>query len=201
MSEENVNKKNGASDDIDEMAVEEDAEASEDAFGGEAKKTIVKLRERLKRAESESREYLNGWQKARADYINSRKNDEEERRLFAKFAEAGLVSDILPVLDSFDTAFGKEKETEWKNLPEEWQRGMKSIYNQLMSILAARGLKSVDPIGEVFDPSKHEAVANVQTSKKDEDHKILDVIQKGYTLHDKLIRTARVRVGEYVSGV
>ncbi|MEK7185070.1 MAG: nucleotide exchange factor GrpE [Patescibacteria group bacterium] len=205
MSEQNINKKNQGDENIDEMeetdemTVEEDADASENAFGGEAKNTIVKLRERLKQAESEKQEYLNGWQKTRADYVNSRKNDEEERRLFAKFAEAGLISDILPVLDSFDIAFGRE--VEWKNLPEEWQKGVRNIYNQLTSTLTARGLKSMHPIGEIFDPSKHEAVANVQTSKKDEDHKILDVIQKGYTLHDKLIRTARVRVGEYVSEV
>lgn len=205
MSEDNINKKNQIEDDIDEteavdeMTVEEDADASESAFGGEAKKTIAKLRERLKKAESEKQEYLNSWQKTRADYVNSRKNDEEERRSFAKFAEAGLVGDILPVLDSFEIAFGRE--AEWKNLPEEWQKGVKNIYNQLTSILSARGLKFLNPIGETFDPSKHEAVANIQTSKESEDHKVLDVIQKGYTLHDRLIRTARVRVGEYVPEV
>lgn len=198
MSEENINKKNDDTDgmdEADEMRIEEDADASENAFGGDAKKTIIRLRERLKQAELEKQEYLNGWQKTRADYVNSRKNDEEERRSFAKFAEAGLVSDILSVLDSFELAFSRE--TEWKNLPEEWQKGVKNIYNQLTSILTARGLKSLNPIGETFDPSKHEAVANVQTDKKEEDHKVLDVIQKGYILHDKLIRTARVRVGEF----
>lgn len=161
----------------------------------DAKKALHKLRIRLKQAEADKQEYLHGWQRSQAEFINARKRDEESHKELVKFAESGLILDILPVLDSFDSAFAHEKDM--GELPEQWRTGMKNIYNQLTSILLARGLKPLEPLGKPFNPLEHEAIGVIPTDDPANDHTILEVVQKGYTLHDKLVRTARVRVGQY----
>lgn len=176
-----------ATDDI----VPEDEEAG--LFGSRA--TIKKLREKLKEAENAKQEYLTGWQKTKAEYINTRKRDEEASRALSKFAEAGLIEELLPVLDSFDLALAHAKKAGTQ--PPE---GVTNIYNQMLSVFTAHGLKQVNPIGEEFDPTMHEAIGMIDTDKPEEDNIVLDVLQKGYTLHDKVLRTARVRVGRTKNG-
>lgn len=155
---------------------------------------ITKLRNRLKEAETQKQEYLNGWQRAKADFINTRKRDEESNREFAKFAKSDLVLDIIPVLDSFDIAFSNK--TEWEKLPVEWRKGMEGIKSQLLSILGANGLKELNPIGEEFDPAKEETAGFIDTENEVDEHKILQVLQKGYYFQEKLIRPAKVKIGK-----
>jgi molecular chaperone GrpE len=178
-----------ATDDI----VPEDEEAG--LFGSRA--TIKKLREKLKEAESAKQEYLTGWQKTKAEYINTRKRDEEASRALSKFAAAGLIEELLPALDSFDLALAHAKQAGGNggSASDEWAKGMMNIYNQILSVFTAHGLKQINPIGEEFDPTVHEAIGMIDTDKPEEDNIVLDVLQKGYTLHDKVLRTARVRVG------
>lgn len=146
---------------------------------------IKKLKEKLKEAEGKAREYLDGWQRAQADFVNLRKRDEESRAEFLKFANADLVSQLMPVLDSFELS-----------LPH-GNKELEVIYKQLLSILKANGLELSDPQGEAFDPRLHEAVGVVETSERNEDHKILEVVQKGYILQGKIIRPAKVKIGEF----
>lgn len=174
-----------------DLVFEEDAEgesASMDARG-----TIAKLRSRLKKAEEEKQEYLDGWQRTKADFINTRKRDEENNRDFAKFARSDLILDIVNVLDSFDMAVGNK--TEWEKLPPEWRKGMEGIRSQLLSILNKNGLKELNPIGEEFNPALEEAAGFIDTEKEEEDGKILQILQKGYFIHEKLIRPAKVKIG------
>jgi molecular chaperone GrpE len=147
--------------------------------------TIKKLKEKLKQAESKAKENLDNWQRAQADFVNLRKRDDEAKVEFLKFAKAGIMEDIIPVLDSFTQALAHgQKEAE-------------PIYSQLMQILKRNGLEELNPLGEQFDPSKHESVGVIETDKEDEDHKIMEVFQKGYALEGKIIRPAKVRIGEY----
>lgn len=74
---------------------------------------------------------------------------------------------------------------------------MEPVYLQLLSVLKANGLEEIEAEGEEFNPQFHEAIAMVETNKKEEDHKVLEVFQKGYTLSDKVIRPAKVKIGEY----
>ncbi len=155
--------------------------------------TIKKLREKLKKAEAEAKEYLDGWQRAKADFINIRKRDEEAKQEFVKFSKEEIVSDLIPVLDSFDLAF-RNKEA-WQSLPKDWRMGMESIYNQLLSALSSHGVQKMIPDGEKFDPKLHEAVEMVPVSDENEDGKILEVIQPGYSLAGKEVRAPKVKVG------
>jgi molecular chaperone GrpE len=155
---------------------------------------IKKLRERLKNAEEKAQEYLTGWQKERADSVNARKRMEEEKKEFAKFANENLVMEILPALDSFDLAMANKKS--WAALPQEWTKGIEYIYTQLLSALETQGVKRIYPLHEKFDPGVAEALDMIPVDNEDNDHKVLEVIQPGYSFHGKVVRTAKVKVGE-----
>jgi molecular chaperone GrpE len=146
---------------------------------------LKKLKEKLRAAETKAKENLDGWQRAQADFVNLRRRDEEDKFEFIKFAKLGLIEELIPVLDSFNIALsGDHKELE-------------PLYNQLFGVLKSSGLEELNPMGETFDPREHEALAMVQTKNKGEDNKVLEVMQKGYKLNSKVIRPAKVRVGEY----
>lgn len=147
--------------------------------------TIKKLKEKLKVAEDKAKEYLNELQRAKADFVNLRKRDEDDRVEFIKFAKSDVVGELIPVLDSFTLAEAHGDE------------GSKPIHKQLLKILKTHGLEEVNPLHEMFDPKHHEAIGVVQTEFNEEDNQILEVVQKGYILSGKTLRAAKVKIGEY----
>lgn len=161
-----------------------------------SKDIVADLRAKLKKANEEKAEYLDGWQRTKADYVNSRKRDEEGLREAIKYAEANFIEELIPVLDSYDMAFGNKNA--WENLPVEWRRGMEQIHNQLLSLLKDHDVEILEPLGKEFDPKFSEAVGVIDTKNSDEDDIVLAIFQKGYKLHDRIIRPAKVRVGKYV---
>lgn len=144
-----------------------------------------KLRERIKQAEAKAKEYLDGWQRAQADFANLRRRDEENKIEFVKFANLSLLHELIPVLDSFHLALSHGN------------KDVKPVYDQFFSVLKQNGLEELNPMGEVFDPKLHETIGVVPTDEPEQDHKILEVIQKGYILVGKIIRPAKVKIGEY----
>ena len=174
----------------DDIQFEESDEEGEVSQGD----LIKKLRIKLKEAEAKAQEYLTGWQKERAIVVNARKQLEEEKRDFAKFAKEDVATEIIPVLDSFDSAF-KNKEA-WEKVDKNWRQGVEYIHTQLLNVLSNHGVSVVNPIGEKFDPNRDEAIETVAVDNGEDNHKILHVIQPGYTLSGKTIRTSKVKVGE-----
>ena len=155
-----------------------------------------KLREKVKQAEAKAKEYMDGWQRSQADFVNLRRRDEEAKAEFLKFAHADMVSQLLPVLDSFELSLPHGN----KDLPAgQGQAGLEVIYKQFLSILKSGGLEVSNPMGETFDPKMHEAIGVIETEKSGDDHKILEVVQKGYILSGKTIRPAKVRIGEFIN--
>lgn len=150
--------------------------------------TIKKLKVRLKEAEAKAREYLDSLQRAKADFVNMRKRDEEAKAEFVKFAKSDVVSELIPVLDSFTLALAHG------------EKGVEPIQKQFLQILKAHGLEEVNPLHEPFDPKHHEAIGVVPTDTPEEDNQILEVVQKGYILSGKTLRPAIVRTGEYKIG-
>src|SRR3989338_3149397 len=159
---------------------------------------IKKLRQRIKELEAKSQEYLQGWQKERADLANLRKRDEAEKKEFAKFAKEDITTELISVLDSFESAF-KNKEA-WEKVDKNWRQGVEYIHSQLINILSNHGVSVISPLGEMFDPKRDEAVETVPTEKEEDNHKILEVMSAGYKLQNKIIRAPKVKVGEYRSG-
>ncbi len=179
------------------IAVENDADTLDDSVVAEesALDAVKKLKEKLKAVEKEKQEYLVGWQRAKADLINARKRDEADRQEFVKFANERLVEGLIPVLESFDMAMAN-KET-WEKVDKNWRTGVEYIYSQLKKVLNDAGLEEINPIGQVFDINRDEASEYVEVADKNEHHKIISVVQKGYTLNGRSLRPPKVKVGEH----
>ena len=148
----------------------------------------------LSQCKAQAQEYLNGWQRAKADFVNY-KND-EARRLedTARFMTRSLMQDLLPLLDSFELAlkhFGAEKTVG----EGEQEKGILLIRSQMMDILKKRGLEAIAvTIGEPFNPEKHEALGEMEADVPS--GSIAEEIQKGYMLQGRVLRPARVRVAK-----
>lgn len=152
-----------------------------------------KLREKLKKCTTEKQEYLAGWQRAKADLINAKRDFEEQKKDWVKFAKGDLIIQIIPILDSFDMAF---KNIE--GVPEQWLKGVEHIYNQFLFVLKENGVEQINPKeGDSFDINKHISAETVRVEKENQSGKIISVLQKGYELNGKVLREAKVRVGEY----
>ena len=156
---------------------------------------LKKIREKLRLCEKEKRDYLLGWQRMRADFVNVKKEEEARQGELIKFASEGLVEDLLPVLDSFSMAFVNKEA--WEKVDGNWRKGVEYIYTQLLSVLESRGLAEVGAVGEKLDPRTHIAIEAVETDEKEQENIVSAVIQKGYRLHSKIIRPARVKVFSY----
>lgn len=153
---------------------------------------IKKLREKNRLCEKEKKEYLDGWQRMRADFANARKDEESRRGELIKFASEGLIEDLLPVLDSFTSAFANKEA--WEKVDANWRKGVEYIYAQMYSVLESRGLGHIGAVGEKLDPRIHIVVEEVVTEDGAQADTIADVIQKGYRFHSKVIRPASVKV-------
>lgn len=201
----NDDNKNINSNNVEEEVVEtegvdlEDVNEADDVVSEEDEtplNLIKKLRDKIKSLESEKQEYLDKWQRERADFINYKKRNEEDSRQFVKFANERLVEEIIPVLESFEMAFVNKKT--WESLPEVWRKGMEYIHSQLLNVLKSKGLEELSPKkGEKFNPNIHIAEAMESTFDKNEDSVIIRVIKKGYGLNGKIIVAPKVIVSEF----
>lgn len=159
------------------------------------KKTLKKLRADLKACKAEKEEYLTGWQKERADFANYRRQEEDRRAGFSESVRERVLSRFLSVMDSFNIAFANKEA--WEKVDPDWRKGVEYIYGQMNTIFEEYGVKEVGEVGEIFDPNIHQSIELVPTDKKEFDHTISSVIQKGYKLGERVIRPARVNIYEY----
>jgi len=122
-----------------------------------------------------------------ADFENFRKRTDREKADFFKYSLANVMKDILPVLDNFDRALDHAEEG------DEFHKGVLLIYKQLYDMLLKHGLTPIDEAGGTFDPNIHEAVVR-EESESVPSQTVVAVLQKGYFLHDRLLRPALVKV-------
>ncbi|HXK38088.1 MAG TPA: nucleotide exchange factor GrpE [Candidatus Paceibacterota bacterium] len=153
---------------------------------------IKRLREKLAEAQRAKQEYLDGWQRLKADYINLKKRSEEEKSELGNYVRESVVADLIPVLESFDMAFANKDA--WEKVDPNWRMGVEYIHKQFMETLQNYGLSEVSPLGEVFDPQHSTAIGNVHTDDQNLDHKVAEVVQKGYKMGDRLIKSPKVKV-------
>lgn len=156
----------------------------EEAEGGPA--ALAKLRAKLKKAVEEKQEYLEGWQRARADFANFKReealihHDREDR------VKADFIEKLLPLFDSIELARRHEvSET------------TATLERQFLSSLKDMGIERFGLQGEKFDPHKHEALRESPTDKVEFDHTILEVQRSGYKVGDTIIRPAYVTIASY----
>lgn len=157
---------------------------------------LKKLQERLKVALAQKDEYLAGWQRAKADLINFKRESDKERETRAKYATEDLLDSLIPVLDSFSLA--RANKEVWEKVDQNWRQGIEYIHAQLSAVVEENGLLEIAPdMYSKFDTAKHAAMENVATLDQSQDGCIAEVIQKGYELFGKVIRPARVKVYHY----
>ena len=175
----------------DDVVFEDNTEVT----GADYKEKVDKLRARIKELEKKNSELLNNWQRDKADFINIRKKDEVEKLEFLKFSKADIISELIPVLDSFESAF-KDK-VAWEKVDKNWRTGVEYIHSQLFNALAQHGLKVINPIGLLYDHNRDEAIETVKIDNESDNDKILEVVQVGYELNGKEIRAPKVKVGHF----
>lgn len=156
---------------------------------------LKKLRQELKTCQAEKLEYLTGWQRAKADLVNTTQRLEKEGIDRSKFATERLIDDLTPVLDSFTMAMANKEA--WESVDANWRQGVEFIYSQLQKTLADYGLTEISGLGEEADPMLHESIEVIETDDQGQDHKIAEVVQTGYQMHDKVLRPAKVKVYQY----
>ncbi|HEY0908014.1 MAG TPA: nucleotide exchange factor GrpE [Candidatus Paceibacterota bacterium] len=148
----------------------------------------------LEKVTAERDEYLQGWQRAKADFANAKKQHEAALKDYRTMANEGLIEEILPVLQSFEMAFGNK--ASWEKVDKNWRAGVEYIYTQLKTVVEQNGLQPVSPLGQKFDPAQHEAVRFEVTEDAAKVGTVSEVIEKGYMLGGKLIKPAKVVVLE-----
>lgn len=159
-----------------------------DETEGNQELRIQKLKAELKECQKERKDYLDGWQRAKADYLNSKKRYDEERKLLLARGEDALIEKLLPLADSFDMALAHEKEG------SAWGAGFTQIHSQLRSLLQSFGVVEVEALGKPFNPNLHEALSTKEV-EEGEHEQVVEVLQKGYMRGDTLLRPAKVVIG------
>ena len=169
-------------------------QSSEESLADELEPVVSEIEdvEALKKALAEEKARaetnLDGWQRAQADFINYKRRSEQEKEEIGKFANAILMLNLLPILDDLERAFTSVPPRLAKH---NWVDGVRLIERKLQASLEAQGLSQIRALGEPFDPNLHEAVMQ----GKGKENIVVDELQKGYKLHDRVIRPSRVVVG------
>ena len=154
------------------------------------KDRLEDLKEKLKACQKLKDEYLAGWQSARADFLNYKKEAMERISEILEYGKEEFILKILPVLDSFDRAIKEVRSMESEE--KELVKGFLQIKKQLKNFLQDQGLKEIECENKKFNPNFHEVIEEVESSK--ESGTIIEEVEKGYKLHGKVIRPARVKI-------
>ena len=182
----------GNHEDAREQAAADQAKPTTDEarVGTAANSELGTLQTRLEEEKAKADRNLANWQRAEADLANFKRRTEQEKADLTRFANAGLIRKILPVIDDFERAVGA--------IPADaqsqgWVEGIKLIDRKLRTILEQEGVTTIEALGKEFDPHVHEAVMR-EEGEGDTDV-VVQEFQKGYRLHDRVLRPAIVKVG------
>ncbi|HJP70251.1 MAG TPA: nucleotide exchange factor GrpE [Candidatus Limnocylindria bacterium] len=150
---------------------------------------IEELERELTDVRAKNEEHLYNWQRSAADFANFKRRTDEERATVGQFSNAILIGKLLAVMDDFDRAL--------ENVPpdahEGWIEGVKLVDRKLRGVLESEGLSPIEALGQPFDPNLHEAVVHEPTADYP-DNQVIGELQRGYRLHDRVIRPSLVRV-------
>ena len=145
----------------------------------------------LKVLEQKIDELTSGWQRTQADFINYKKQVNDERVKLYQTANANLIYELLPILDNFSLAAKHTPEELQKNA---WTQGIKQIEKQLENTLFNMGLEKIEAEDQIFNPSLHEAIDEVESDKPE--GIIVEEVTAGYKLNNEVLRPSRVKVSK-----
>jgi len=150
---------------------------------------VETLKQALAEEKKKAEDYLANWQRAQADFINYKRRTEQERQDFNRFANANLILSLLPALDDLERALSSIPPA--KTSKHSWVEGVRLVERSFRSSLETQGLTPIKALGEPFDPNFHEALRQ----DKGKEGIIVEEFQKGYMLGDRVLRPAKVVVG------
>ena len=168
--------------------MDDEKELPQEHVIGEETDDPESLRKALVQERERAEDYLRNWQRTQADFVNYKRRTEEERGEFTKFTNSVLILNLLPVIDDMERAL-ENISASLAGLT--WVEGIVLIYRKLRATLEAQGLEEIKALGEDFDPNLHEAVMYGEG----EDGKVIEELQRGYKLNDRVIRPSMVVVG------
>ncbi len=148
------------------------------------------LAEELQQAQSKAKEFFEGWQRERADFANYKRRIDRDQQSMSLNMKGEIIKRYLPVLDDLERAL-KARPTEGPAAT--WSNGIELIYRKLQNILEAEGVQRIPAETEEFNPTRHEAISH-EDSPEHESGQVIEVVQQGYTLGDRVLRPALVRV-------
>jgi molecular chaperone GrpE len=168
-----------------------DEEIKEENNGeNDLKQKLETLEKTIEDKQKQIDEYKNRWYRAQADFDNFRKRTQKEIQDIHLYAGEQLIKDILPVVDNFERAMDSIEDREGPIY-----KGIQLIYQQLKNVLEKYDVKEIDAQGKTFDPRFHEAVMQVESQEYENDT-VIEVLQKGYLFHTKVIRPSMVKVAK-----
>jgi molecular chaperone GrpE len=166
---------------------------------GKESKEILSLKDALKKAEDSASDLKKTTQFVQAEFENYKKRQERDFSEKVRLASYDIITKLLPVIDDFEHSLANLENScvtdpNNKDHNENVAKGLQMVFDNFFGVLKKEGLQEIDPLGEKFDPYLHEAVMQEKSDK--EPMTIIQVLQKGYKLHDRIIRHARVKVSQ-----
>lgn len=160
----------------------------------ELKKEIESLKEELVKAKAQAEDHLNGWKRAKADYINFKRETERRQKEIIEFANAALLLEIFPLVDQFKQAFKHLSKDLEKS---DWVVGIRHIQANLKKLLSDLGITEVPTIGEKFNPELYEAIGEVESDL--EKGTVVEEIKTGFKINNKVIQPAKVKIAKEIT--
>lgn len=155
----------------------------------EKSQKISELEEEISILSNEKDEYINRLQRLQAEYSNYRKRSEKEKGQIQSSVTVEVIRELLPIIDNFERALSQQE------ADNDFCKGVEMIYRQIINFLKNQGIEEIEAVGEEFDHNLHNAVAQVE-SDEEQSGTVLEEVQKGYILADKVIRPAMVKVAQ-----
>ena len=155
---------------------------------GAATAKLKKLKDELTTVKKEKQEYLDGWQRCKADSVNARKDAESRATRTAELLREELVHDIIPALDSFDMAAQSEA---WASVSDGWKSGMEQVRDQLLSALKRHGIERFGKVGDKLDHAMHEVIEE-RDDVAGEPDTIVRILRHGYKSSTRVLRPAQI---------
>ena len=171
-------------------AFNEESAFEDQAADPELEEQVAALKIALEEMDMKAEEYLDGWQRARAEFANYKKRVTRENMDIRQVARGEVIKLYLDIADDLERALQEKPEI---GDGETWAEGIEIIFQKLRARLESEGIKPMNPLGEEFDPNIHEALMK-EESEEYESGQIIEVMQEGYWIGDKVLRPALVRV-------
>jgi molecular chaperone GrpE len=186
-NQEFTNEKEENENNVESKQTNETVDLEEDITEEVLEERLDQIKEELTTITEEKDKYLNKLKRMKADFVNYRNRSKKEKSRIESRTKMDFINSVLPVIDNFERALKSVDED------SEFLSGVQMIYKQLLDVLKKEGLEIIDTEGQEFDPQYHEAIMQLETDEYESGY-IVEEVQRGYILEDKVVRPAMVKV-------